>query len=170
MKSFIIALFTIIPLLCQSQTLQNKKSINKDLHYSINSMGGDISGDDGSLSFSIGQVNYLTYDKNNTVISEGIQQPLIISIKPVEIIEQEEILSMATYPNPASDYFIIEASSYTNRSLKYHLTDLNGNHLKEGLIEEPGATVDISRLAVAIYLLNITDNDQHIKTFRIIKK
>lgn len=158
-------------MLCQSQTLQNNRSnANKDFQFSINATGGDISGDDGSVSYSIGQVNYLTYNKNNTVISEGIQQPLIISVKPIEIIEQVEVLSMATYPNPTSNYFTIEASSYTNRSLKYHLTDLNGNHIKEGRIEKPGATVDISRLAVAIYLLNITDNDQHIKTFRIIKK
>ncbi len=170
MKYNIVVLFVLLPLLCNSQPAQNKSIVNENLQYSINSTGGDISGEEGSVSYSIGQVNYLSYDGDNSYTIEGVQQPLIISIKPIEITEEKEILTLAAYPNPVSDYFIVEASDYTNRSLKYLLTDLNGNYIKEGRIEEPGAIIDISRLAVAIYLLNITDNTQHIKTFRIIKK
>src|SRR5690606_16006719 len=162
--------FILIPLLSQSQAQNDQTPVNKNLQYSINTSGGEISGVEGSISYSIGQVNYLSYQKNNSFTAEGVQQPLIISIKQIEIIEEKEIFTMAAYPNPVMDYFIIEASSYTDRSLRYNLTDLNGNLIKEGPINEPGATVDVSRLAVAIYLLNITDNSQHVKTFRIIKK
>lgn len=169
MKYFNTVLFVLIPLICSSQPPQNKNIVNKNLQSSINTSGGDISGEEGSVSYSIGQVNYLSYEGDHSYTTEGVQQSLVISIKPIDILE-EESLTLSAYPNPVSDYFIIEASDYTNRSLKYLLTDLHGNFIKEGRIEEPGAIVDISRLAVAIYLLNITDNTRHIKTFRIIKK
>lgn len=169
MKYNILVLFVLIPLLCYSQSGQNKNIVNKNLQFSLNTTGGDISGEEGSISYSIGQVNNLSYEGDNSYIIEGVQQPLIISIKPIEIMK-EEFLEMTAYPNPVTNYFTIEASDYTNRSLKYLLTDLHGNFIKEGSIEEPGAMVDISRLSVAIYILNITDNTQHIKTFRIIKK
>jgi len=169
MKYNIIVLLALIPLLCHSQS-QNQNAVNKNLQFSINTSGGEISGEEGSVSYSIGQVNYLSYNKNESHTAEGVQQPLIISIKQIEIIEQKETFTMAAYPNPVTDYFMIETSTYTDRSLRYHLTDLNGNLITEGPIQETGTTVDVSRLAVAVYLLNITDNTQHIKTFRIIKK
>lgn len=170
MKYSIIVFFVLISMVCQSQSQQNQNIVNKNSQFSINTSGGDISGEEGSISYSIGQVNYLSYSRDDSYTSEGVQQPLIISIKQIEIKEDIETFTMAAYPNPVTDYFIIEASSYTNSSLRYHLTDLNGNLINEGSIAAPGTTVDVSRLAVAIYLLNITDNTQHIKTFRIIKK
>ncbi len=170
MKNLVLILFILIPILCHSQWQQNLYTGNKNLQFSINTSGGDISNGEGSVSYSIGQVNYLSYNKDDSYTSEGVQQPLIISIKQIEFIEEIETFTLAAYPNPVTDYFMVEASSYTNRSLKYYLTDLNGNLIKEGTIEEPGTTIDVSRLAVAIYILNITDNTEHIKTFRILKK
>ncbi|UJH91733.1 T9SS type A sorting domain-containing protein [Antarcticibacterium sp. 1MA-6-2] len=77
---------------------------------------------------------------------------------------------MAAYPNPTTNYFKIEASTYLGQSLKYHLTDLHGNFIEEGRILDPGAIVDVSGLAVAVYLLHITNGSERIKTFKIIKK
>lgn len=170
MKYTITVLIVLIPLLCQSQITSNSNTPNRNFHSSINTSGGDISGEEGSISYSIGQVNYFSYGENSLYTAEGVQQPLIISISPIDIIEEKEAISMAAYPNPTTNYFKIEASTYIGQSLKYHLTDLNGNFIEEGRIEDPGATVDISRLAVAVYLLHITNGSEHIKTFKIIKR
>lgn len=167
MNYYLLVLLVLIPHISKSQTPQN---LNKNLHHSINATGGEIAGKEISVSYSIGQVNYLSYEGDSSHVTEGVQQPLIISIRSIIPEKEEESFTMAAYPNPVTNYFIIEASAYTNRSLKYHLTDLNGNFIKEGRIEDPGATVDISGLAVAVYVINITDNNRHIKTFRIIKK
>lgn len=77
MKYITILLFVLIPLLSTSQNSP------KDFHNSINSSGGDISGEGGSVSFSIGQVNYLSFSGDSGYITEGIQQPLKISITPI---------------------------------------------------------------------------------------
>jgi len=164
MRYIITVLFVLTSLLCKSQTTQNK-----NLHSSINATGGDISSEEGSISYSIGQVFYSSYSGEENYVSEGIQQPIIIYITPVDKEEKEDFKAVA-YPNPAVNYLRIVASTYENRSLSYHLLDLNGRLLKEDQIGESGAKVDISRLSAAIYLLRISDNGQHIKTIKIIKK
>jgi len=169
MKYIFMVLFLPIPLLCKSQTTQDKIPKNINLHSSINVTGGDISGEEGSVSYSIGQVFYSSYNSDKNYITEGIQQPLIISITPIDE-KEEDNFKVAAYPNPVTNHLLIEASNYTNRSLSYHLMDLNGRLLKEARIGESGAKVDVSRLSVAIYLLRISDNGEHIKTIKIIKR
>lgn len=165
MKYLITVLFVIIPLLCKSQTTQ-KKNI---LHSSINITGGNIASEEGSVSYSIGQVYYSSHNGQENHITEGIQQPLNMHIIPIDK-EEEESFKVAAYPNPATNYFTIEASNYTNRSLSYHLMDLNGRFLKEDHIGESGAIVNVSNLSAAIYLLIISDNGRHIKKIKILKK
>jgi len=169
MKYIIMVLFLVIPLLCKSQTTQNKIPENRNLHTSINVTGGDISSEEGSVSFSIGQVYYSSHNGKKNYITEGIQQPLIISIIPIDE-KEEESFKVAAYPNPVTNYLTIEASTYINRSLSYQLMDLNGRLLKEARIGKSGAQVDVSSLSGAIYLLRIKDNGKPIKTIKIIKR
>jgi hypothetical protein len=69
--------------LCKSQSNKNKK-----LHYSINATGVDISSEEGSVSYSIGQVYYSSHSGEENNVAEGIQQPLII--QPIDKKEEEE--------------------------------------------------------------------------------
>jgi len=169
MKYIIMVLFLVIPLLCKSQTTQNKIPKNRNLHASINVTGGDISSKEGSVSFSIGQVYYSSHNGKKNYITEGIQQPLIISIAPIAE-KEEKSFKVAAYPNPVTNYLTIEASTYIDRSLSYQLMDLNGRLLKAARIGKSAAIVDVSRLSVAIYLLRISENGKFIKTIKIIKR
>jgi len=63
MKLFFPVLFVLTSLPCQSQKTQNKNSKNKNLLSPINVTGGNISSADGSLSYSIGQVYYSSYNE-----------------------------------------------------------------------------------------------------------
>lgn len=168
MKYIIPVLFVLTPLLCKSQTNQNKNSKNKNLHSSINVTGGDLSSSDGSVSYSIGQVFYSSLSSDENYVTEGIQQPLVTYTTKID--KKEKDFKVVAYPNPVVNYFTIEASSYTNRSLNYQIMDLNGRLLKEDQIKKSGSKVDISRFSAAIYLVRISDNGQHIKTIKIIKR
>ena len=169
MKFISLVLLVLLPLFCISQTTSNKIPENKTLHSSINATGGDTSSEEGSISYSIGQVFYSTLNEEKNYVIEGVQQPLIIYIRPID--KKEEVsFKVAAYPNPVTNYFKIEASDYSNRSLSYHLMDLNGRFLKKSQIEKTGAIVDISSLSSAIYLLIISDHGKKIKTIKIIKK
>jgi hypothetical protein len=109
MKSLIIVLFLLIPLLSKSQTTQNNTSNNKNIHSSLNVTNGDISSEAGSVSYSIGQVYYSSHNSEKNYVTEGIQQPLTISITSIDI-KEEDSFKVAAYPNPVSNYFTIETS------------------------------------------------------------
>lgn len=164
-----MVLVLLIPLLCKSQTTQNKITNNKNLHSSINVTGGNISSAEGSVSYSIGQVYYSSYTGKESYVTEGVQQPLIISKTPIDK-KEEDSFKVVAYPNPVTNYLKIEASTYTDRSLSYHLMDLHGRLLQEARIGKAGAEVDVSRLSVAMYLLRISDNGKFIKTIKILKQ
>lgn len=157
-----------MPILGNAQAVQTKIPDNKIIHATMNVTGVDLSSGEGSVSYSLGQTFFSSYDGKENYVIEGVQQPLTI---PKNSIEKEEInFKIAAYPNPVSDYFLIEASNYTNRSLQYHLMDLQGRLLQEDRIRKFGTSVNTADLPVAVYLLKITDNGKYIKTIRIIKK
>ena len=109
MKFFPLVLLVLLPLFCKSQTTSNKIPENNNLHSSINVTGGDISSEAGSVSYSIGQFFYSSQNSDKYFVTEGIQQPLIISITPIDLSE-ENSFKVAAYPNPIANYFTIETS------------------------------------------------------------
>lgn len=60
---------------CMSQTTSNKIQENKNLHFSINATGVNISSYEGSISYSIGQVFYSSHDSQQNYVTEGIPHP-----------------------------------------------------------------------------------------------
>jgi len=164
---YIALLFLVFPTLIFSQNNFEKENTKKPIHASINSSGGEMSGNGGTISYSLGQVFYTNKVNSDYQVSEGVQQPQVIIIEPVE--EKLKTFKVTAYPNPVTNYFTIEASNYNERSLGYHLMDLTGRLIQQGDIDKSGARVDISNLPVAIYLLVITDNGHRIKTIKIIK-
>lgn len=168
MKRLSIILLALIPFFGNGQTEQNKIPDDKIIHATINVTGMDLSSGEGSVSYSLGQTFFSSYDSKENYIIEGVQQPLTIPKNSVD--KEEKHFKVTAYPNPVTNYFIIEASDYTNRSLYYTLMDFKGRLLKEDSIGKYGAMVNTAELPVAVYLLKITDNGIHIKTIRIIKK
>lgn len=58
MKYLVLVLFVLIPLLGESQTSQTRNPDIKIILSTINATGGDLSNEEGSVSYSIGQVFY----------------------------------------------------------------------------------------------------------------
>lgn len=135
---------------------------------SINASGAELSGNTGTISYSIGQVVYHTQAMPGATFAEGVQQPYeIYTISGVEI--PEIVLQMSTYPNPTTDYLNLSVGNYNREKLTLQLFDVAGKLLLEETISEPNTVVDMNRFAMATYYLTITDNQKPIKTFKIIK-
>ena len=67
--------------------------------------GSDAVGNGGSVSYSIGQIDYSQSAGNGFVFSEGVQQPFEIFITGVE--DVLEAIGVHVFPNPAKDYLDI---------------------------------------------------------------
>lgn len=128
--------------------------------------GGDASGSGGSVAYSIGQVVYTTNTGTNGSMAQGVQQPYEISVN-TGVNETAIKLEMSAYPNPTSNNLTLKTEEYAN--LSYQLYDLQGKLIENKRIAANSTIITMDALPSATYLLEITNNTQLVKTFKIIK-
>ena len=147
---------------------------------SINTTGGNASGSDGTVSYSVGQVVYTTNTGTNGSVAEGVQQPYEISVV-IGIEEAKDInLLLSAYPNPTSDYLTLEMQSFVqtqdfaSQKVKTQdfasqevqkqyfasLYDINGKLLQKIPITNQQTRIDMNNLAPATYFLKVTVKTQ----------
>lgn len=136
---------------------------------SLNSVGGNIVTQDGSVSYSIGQTLY-TYSESSSgnSLSIGVQQAY--EIIDVSINNSEIDLNIAIYPNPTSDLITLSLKHSEIENLSYQLFDISGKLIYENSIISEYTNIQIQNLAQATYLLQVIDvNKNKLKTFKILK-
>lgn len=137
----------------------------------IATTGGEASGSEGSVSYTVGQVFFATKGDIKRSISEGVQQAFTISV-PDGIEETGINLNISAYPNPAQQYLNLEVDASTMQnfqSLRYQLFDMNGKLLASDRIVGNITTIETSRLNPAVYFVKILSDKKEIKTFKVIK-
>lgn len=134
----------------------------------VASAGGNATGSGGNVSFSVGQIVYTTNNGTTGTVAQGVQQPF--EIQTVLGVNNFYInLQMMVYPNPATNALSLEIKEYNLNELKYELVDLNGRSIANNKIVTETTILQLDAYPAAIYLLNIKQNNQLIKTFKIIK-
>ena len=128
--------------------------------------GGEATGAGGKASYSIGQVVYTTTTGTNGSVAQGVQQPYEISVT-TGINETAINLEMNVYPNPTTNYLTLKVEKI--ESLTFQLIDIQGKIIKNKKVSATTSTINMEELPKAIYFLNVTDNNQVVKTFKIIK-
>src|SRR5688572_11158687 len=87
--------------------------------------GDNASGTNGSVSYSIGQIDYINISTAEGKITEGLQQPYEIYV--ITGIDKSAInLNFKVYPNPTADYVMLTAEILNNQQFNYILTDVQG--------------------------------------------
>jgi len=133
----------------------------------VTSAGGEAGTASGSVSFSVGQVQYMTYESDSGVVTEGVQQPYeIYEIISVPGLSGPE---MAVYPNPAINYVFIDIPEFADEKIAYVFQDVKGKTLFQNSVYDLRTEIDLTSYTAGVYLLQITINGQHFKTFKIIK-
>ncbi len=136
----------------------------------VHTTGGNASGSGGSASYSIGQIVYQAQSGTNGSAAQGVQQPYEISVA-TGIEEAKGInLVVSTYPNPTTDYLILEVKDIQLYTLYFQLFDLNGKLLQSKKITDIQTTIVVRNLVPSSYFLKVIANIKVLKTFKIIKK
>ncbi|MBU0490030.1 MAG: T9SS type A sorting domain-containing protein [Bacteroidetes bacterium] len=135
----------------------------------IPATGGNASGSGGTVSYSVGQVVYTTYNGASGSIAQGVQQPFEISV--ITGIEEAASVSLtiSVYPNPASEQLTLRVNSFDISGLSYQLYDINGKLLENTTIEGTETNIIMSNLVPATYFLKVIQGDKDVKTFKVIK-
>lgn len=129
--------------------------------------GGQATGSGGSVSYSIGQIDYITSLGSGGTITQGVQQPYEIFV--VSGIEEQTInLLINAFPNPVIEFVTLDLSE-TGNETKYILYSVEGKKITENNISEKTTSIQMSELSSGIYFLEVQRNNQKIKQYKIVK-
>ena len=101
-------------------------------------------------------------------MAQGVQQPYIISV--VLGVEHQTIqLDFTVYPNPTINFLTLNVGNAELSTLNFQLYDLSGKLIESRKILSSTETISMENLPSALYFLRVTNNNQDLKTFKIIK-
>ena len=130
--------------------------------------GGNASGSGGTVAYSVGQIVYTTKTGTNGSVAQGVQQPYEISI--VLGIDNHSIkLELTAYPNPTTNFLTLNVGKAELSGLNFELVDLTGKLIESRKIVNGTETIGMENLPTATYFLKVTNNNNEVKTFKIIK-
>lgn len=130
--------------------------------------GGNATGNNGSVSYTVGQIACETNIGSSGSVSEGIQQPyeiLTIGIDDAPGVS----LAYSVHPNPTPGLLKLKTENVPMKDLWYRLYDMNSKLLQNRRIDATEMEIPMENLVPATYLLKIIDNQKEVKTFKIIK-
>ena len=131
--------------------------------------GGNAAGSGGSVSYSVGLIVYNTNTGTNGSVAQGVQQPFEISV--VSGLEESAgiYIVCTVYPNPATDFLILNVANFEQKNVSYKLYDINGKLLESKQVQCCETNISMSQLANEIYFLKIYDKSVEVKSFKIVK-
>ena len=135
----------------------------------IPASGGEATGSGGSSSYSVGQMMYVSSTGSGGTSSQGVQQSFeFVTLSNSELTTIN--LTAVTYPNPTTDYVVLAISDANFPDLSYALYDIQGRAVAQGQATQSNTQIAMHSLAAGTYVLKVNQNNQELKTFKIIKK
>ncbi|MEJ5103289.1 T9SS type A sorting domain-containing protein [Chryseobacterium sp. MYb328] len=131
--------------------------------------GTDISGGNGSVSYSIGLAAYL-YKGAGDQITEGVQQPYEIVALATHEALSTNLEGILLYPNPFKDYLYLDFTTHNFKDAEYQLFDAQGKLIRKNVILQSKSELNFSDIPSAMYIIRINLHGENLKTFKIIKK
>ncbi|MFA7272400.1 MAG: T9SS type A sorting domain-containing protein [Crocinitomicaceae bacterium] len=131
------------------------------------SAGGEASGGGGTVSFTVGQIDYTSQSGSSGSVHQGVQQPL--EFFNLTIAENELDFTVQLFPNPVVAQLHVDLSGASLDRLSYNLTDATGRLVAAQKIETEQINIDMTELSRANYFLNFTKNGKIVGSYQIIK-
>lgn len=130
--------------------------------------GGDANGSGGSVSYSLGQIDYQTNSGSNGIVTQGNQQPYEIYL--AELNELYSTIAIDVFPNPTTSIInIVVDAELSNSVWTYELVDLNGKLISTSPLKSKETQIDLHQLATNQYFLNILIEGSKAKTYKIVR-
>ena len=135
--------------------------------HAVPATGTNATSSGGSISYTVGQVDYTVPSSPGGTLGEGVQQPyeyLVLSAEGVDTGANMRVL-----PNPTHDGISIEWNDASADLSELHLLDLRGNTLRTQRITGTHTFVPMQDLAPATYLIQLVRAGVRTRTIKIIK-
>lgn len=132
------------------------------------SSGGNATGAGGTVSYSVGQVAYLSFSGANGNVNQGVQQPF--EIFALSNHESGASFSATLFPNPTATSVILSLDFIKEGgNLLFELTDVTGKIIRNGRITADETVINVEGFAEACYFVNVIVDNKRVKTFKLLK-
>ena len=131
--------------------------------------GGEAIGSGGTSSYTLGQVFYTVTTANYGSISQGVQQSFeLFTLSNPQLMTVN--LEALVYPNPSSDHVKLNITDNALTDLSYVLLNIQGKVVSSAKLSSLDTPISLHGLSVGTYVLKVSQKNNELKTFKIIKK
>jgi hypothetical protein len=131
--------------------------------------GGDASSAAGSVSYSIGQVDYTSAGSAAGFLSQGVQQPY--ELFAVGVLNYSDAwLSAVCFPNPTRFSVVLALSEMPEPGTRIELFDEAGRLISSDALTSVRTHIPMESLSAGTYFLLLHKHLGLQQTFRIIKQ
>ena len=133
----------------------------------IAASGGSGQGGGTSMTWTLGETAVAIIGAGNMMFTPGFHQPVLIAnaISSVDGLP----FTIEVYPNPSSDFIIIQLRDVGFQEFKYLLYDAGGRLIYQVKPDKATTCIDLGRYASGLYILKARQAEKEISTFEIIK-
>ena len=85
------------------------------------------------------------------------------------VLKTQYSLNIKAYPNPTIDYLTLNVGNIDLSSLYFQFYNGGGKLIENRKISSVSETILMENLSSAIYFLKVVNNNNEVKTFKIIK-
>jgi len=133
--------------------------------------GANGNGAAGSVSFTIGQLDYINANSTAGDINQGVQQPFeIYKVTGIDDMHLAD-LDIQISPNPSlgAMTLLINGASFEQKKLSCSIQSIHGDRLVNQSITNRQTPIKLEHLAAATYFLTIYAEQVKIATYKIVK-
>lgn len=157
------SLRVVFAILCLESVLHLKAGAQS----AIGGGGGNASGSGGTVSYTVGQIDFHAFSGVGGSVYQGVQQPYEFFSVGVEEIPGV-VLFCSLYPNPTTERVTLYVSDASVLDLRYELYDLSGRLLGNGNVTKLETSIPMGHLPPATYVLKVFNREVR-QVFQLIK-
>ncbi len=132
----------------------------------VSSAGESFNNSTYQICWSVGECVTATHLAEDYIITQGFHQNSYVI---TEVKNLATDINISVYPNPTKDLLTVNLEESARPSSVLTVTDINGKVLQQAEITSDVEQLDFSNYSNGVYFLTLKQENQLIKSFKIIK-
>ena len=124
----------------------------------IATAGGDAASSSGSVSYSIGQIDFQYTSSADYSVSEGVQQTYFFDTA-LSIDDIQYDFQISIWPNPSADEMNIEYTTSYELPLSLTVTDVKGAVIASQSVTQGQYSFDVNTWAAGTYYVSLNNGE-----------
>ena len=120
--------------------------------------GGDATSSTGSVSYSIGQIDFQYSSSADYSVSEGVQQTYSFDTA-LSIDDIQYDFQLSIWPNPSADEMNLEFTTNYELPLSLTVTDVKGAVVASKSVTQGQYSFDVNTWAAGTYYVHLNDGE-----------